>query len=93
MLIVSEYLDVFLYELPSLPLIRKVKFSIDLVPGSSPISKAPYHMTTVELEELNKQLEDILDKEFIHPSVSPWGEPVIFVRNNYGSMRLCIIYK
>ena len=49
-------MDVFPDELPGLPPLREVEFSIDLVPGASPISKAPYRMAPVELEELKKQL-------------------------------------
>ena len=47
-------------------------------------------MDLVGLEELNKKLEDLLDKEFIRPSVSLWGAPDFFVKNKDGSMRLCI---
>jgi hypothetical protein len=34
-----------------------------------------------------------LDKEYIRPSVSPWGAPVLFVKKKYGTLRLCIDYK
>lgn len=44
------------------------------------ISKAPYRMTLVELRELKVQLQELLDKGFIRPSVSPWGALVLFVR-------------
>ncbi|XP_074300801.1 uncharacterized protein LOC141632123 [Silene latifolia] len=43
-------------------------------------------------EELKKQLEELLDKGYIGPSVSPWGAPVLFVKNKDGSFRLCIDY-
>ncbi|GAU42216.1 hypothetical protein TSUD_375650 [Trifolium subterraneum] len=58
----------------SLKLEGGVKF-IDLVPGTSPISMAPYRMSASELNELKKQLEELLEKKFIRPSVSPWGLP------------------
>ena len=63
-----------------------MEFTIDLAPGTTTISKAPYRMAPMELKEL-------LDKGFIRPSVSPWGAPVLFVKKNGGSMRLCIDYK
>eukprot|EP00261_Vitis_vinifera_P040692 XP_019081935.1 PREDICTED: uncharacterized protein LOC109124301 [Vitis vinifera] len=72
---------------------REVEFTIDLVPGTGPMSKAPYRMAPVELKELKVQLQELLDKGFIRPSVSPWGAPVLFVKKNDGSMRLCIDYR
>ena len=57
------------------------------------MSKAPYRMSPSELKELKVQLQDLLDKGFIRPSVSPWGAPVLFVRKKDGTMRLCIDYR
>ncbi|RVW60053.1 Retrovirus-related Pol polyprotein from transposon 17.6 [Vitis vinifera] len=91
--IVKEYPDVFLEDLPGLPPKREVEFTIDLVPGTGPMSKAPYRMAPVELKELKVQLQELLDKGFIRPSVSPWGAPVLFVKKKDGSMRLCIDYR
>ena len=70
-----------------------MEFTIELVPGTAPISKAPYRMAPVELKELKEQLQDLLDKGFIKPSVSPWGAPVLFVKKKDGSMHLCIDYR
>ncbi|KAL0556909.1 hypothetical protein IC582_005426 [Cucumis melo] len=50
-------------------------------------------MASVELKELKVQLQELLDKGFIRPSVSPWGAPVLFVKNKDGSMHLCIDYR
>ncbi|MCH90079.1 gag-pol polyprotein, partial [Trifolium medium] len=72
---------------------REVEFTIDLVPGTSPVSMAPYRMSASELGELKKQLEELLEKKFIRPSVSPWGAPVLLVKKKEGSMRLCIDYR
>ncbi|XP_063949873.1 uncharacterized protein LOC135152720, partial [Daucus carota subsp. sativus] len=58
-----------------------------------PISKAPYRMAPVEMKELAKQLQELLEKGVIRPSVSPWGAPVLFVKKKDGSMRLCIDYR
>ncbi|GKD24278.1 putative reverse transcriptase domain-containing protein, partial [Tanacetum coccineum] len=80
-------------ELPGLPPEREVEFTIELVPGSEPISKAPHCMTPLELQELKEQLQELLDRGFIRPSVSPWGAPVLFVKKKDGSMRLCIDYR
>ena len=70
--IVWDYPDVFLEDLPGLPLEREVEFGIDLIPGTAPISKTPYRMAPVELKELKVQLEDLLKKGFVRPSISPW---------------------
>ncbi|GKV02736.1 hypothetical protein SLEP1_g15133 [Rubroshorea leprosula] len=90
---VREFPDVFPEDLPDLPPDREVEFAIDLVPGTRPISKAPYRMIAAELKELKVQLEELLEKGFIRPSVSPWGAPVLFVKKKDGSMRLCIDYR
>ncbi|XP_071718845.1 uncharacterized protein [Rutidosis leptorrhynchoides] len=74
--VVREFPYVFPDELQGLPPVREVEFSIDLIPGSQPISKAPYRMAPLELQELNEQLKELIDCGFIRPSVSPWGVPV-----------------
>ncbi|XP_072980902.1 uncharacterized protein [Typha angustifolia] len=91
--VVREFPDVFPDDLPGLPPDREVTFSIDLAPDTSPISKAPYRMAPIELKELKVQLEELLLKGFIRPSVSPWGAPVLFVKKKDGTLRLCIDYR
>jgi len=49
-------------------------------------------MSALELGELKKQLEELLEKQFIRPSVSPWGAPALLVKKKDGSMRLCVDY-
>jgi hypothetical protein len=83
----------FVDEIPELTPGREIDFSIDLLPGSVPISKAPYRMSLPELTELKIQLQELLDKEYIKPSVSPWGAPVLFVKNKDGTVILCIDYR
>nr|GFA87715.1 retrotransposon protein [Tanacetum cinerariifolium] len=90
--IVSEFPDVFPDELPGIPPVREVEFNIELIPGAEPISKTLYRMAPIELKELKDQLQELLERGFIHPSVSPWGAPVLFVQKKDGSMRLCIDY-
>ncbi|KAJ3707632.1 hypothetical protein LUZ61_011337 [Rhynchospora tenuis] len=91
--VVSDYPDVFPEEITGLPPEREIEFPIDLLPGTTPISKAPYRMAPAELKELKVQLEDLLDKGFIQPSSSPWGAPVLFVLKKDGTLRLCIDYR
>jgi len=68
--VVGDFLDVFLEDVPGLPPTREIKFSIDLVPGAGPVSITPYKMVLAELVELKKQIEELLEKQFIRPSVS-----------------------
>ncbi|XP_047149583.1 uncharacterized protein LOC124821701 [Vigna umbellata] len=75
--VVDEFPDVFPDEVPGLPPVREVEFTIDLVTTAAPISVQPYRMAPAELIELKKQIEDLMDKKFIRPSVSPWGAPVL----------------
>ncbi|XP_058741757.1 uncharacterized protein LOC131614147 [Vicia villosa] len=56
-------------------------------------SVSPYRMSPAELRELKSQLEELLAKHFIRPSVSPWGAPVMLVKKKDGSMHLCIDYR
>jgi len=63
------------------------------MPGTAPISIAPYRMAPTELKELKIQLQELLDKGFIRPSVSPWGAPVLFVKKKDGTLRLYIDYR
>ena len=69
--VAREFPDVFPEELPGLPPKCDVEFTIDLEPGTAPISKAPYRMAPIEMKELKEQLEELLDKGFIRPSASP----------------------
>ncbi|KAJ9536400.1 LOW QUALITY PROTEIN: hypothetical protein OSB04_un000413 [Centaurea solstitialis] len=91
--VVREFPEVFPEELPGLPPPRQVEFRIDLVPGAGPIAKSPYRLAPSEMQELSKQLQELLDKGFIRPSSSPWGAPVLFVKKKDGSFRMCIDYR
>ncbi|XP_021631856.2 uncharacterized protein LOC110629250 [Manihot esculenta] len=94
---VCDFSDVFLDDLPELPREREVEFSIDVIPGTTPISIAPYRMAPIsiapyrmaptELKELKIQLQEFLDKGFIRPSISPWDTPVLFVKKKDGTLR------
>jgi hypothetical protein len=83
----------FVDEIPELPPRREIDFSIDLLLVSAPISKSPYRMSLPKLTELKLQLQELLHKEYIRPSVLPWGAPILFVKNKDGTLRLCIDYR
>ncbi|KAH0765186.1 hypothetical protein KY285_001057 [Solanum tuberosum] len=88
--IVNEFEEVFLDDLPGIPLEREIDFGIDLLLDMQHISIPPYRMAPEELKELKKQLKDMLDKGSIRPSISPWGALVLFVRKKDGSLGMCI---
>jgi hypothetical protein len=69
--VVCDYPDVFPDELPGMPPDWDVEFVIDLLPGTTPISKRPYRMSSDQLLELKKQIKELLKKGFIRPSSSP----------------------
>jgi hypothetical protein len=64
-----------------------------LKPGTTPIYKTPFSMTTPELAELKEHIRELLEKGFIRPSSSPWEAPVIFVPKKDGTQRLCVDYR
>ena len=84
-LLMREFVKVFPVELSSLPPKQEVSFKIEISPETGPILKVPYHMTHVELKELQTQLQEILDKCFIRP--------VLFVKKKDGTFRMCIDYR
>jgi hypothetical protein len=92
-LVMNEYLDMFPTELTKVPPDREVEFAIDLLPSAEPVSRTPYRMATTKLAELKKQLHELLTQGFIRPSVSPWRAPVLFVKKNDGTLRMCIDYR
>jgi hypothetical protein len=91
--VVNEFPDVFPEELPGMPPDRDIKFVIELKPGTTPIYKTPYSMATPELAELKEHIKELLEKEFIRPSSSSWGAPMIFVPKKNGIQRLCVDYR
>jgi hypothetical protein len=91
-LMVNEFPNVFPDELPGMPPDGDIKFVIELKPGTTPIYKTPFRMTTPELAELKEHIRALLGKGFIHPSSSLWGASMIFVPKKDGTQRLCVDY-
>ncbi|GJY82493.1 hypothetical protein Tco_0495869 [Tanacetum coccineum] len=91
-LIVRDFPEVFLEDLPGLPLTRQVEFQIDLIPGDAPVARAPYRLAPSKMKELLEQLKELSDKGFIRPSSLLWGAPVLFVKKKDRSFQICIDY-
>nr|GEY22718.1 hypothetical protein [Tanacetum cinerariifolium] len=71
----------------------QVEFRIDIVPGVSPVARAPYRLVPSEMRELSIQLQELPEKGFIRPSSSSWGALVLFMKKKDGSFRICIDYR
>ncbi|GJV04452.1 putative reverse transcriptase domain-containing protein [Tanacetum coccineum] len=91
--VVREFLEVFPEDLPGLPHVRQVEFQINLIPGATPVVRAPYRLAPSEMQELFDQLQELADRGFIRPSTSPWGALVLLVKKKYGSFGMCIDYR
>jgi hypothetical protein len=90
--VLKELKDVF-KEILWFPPKRDIDFSLNMMLGENPVSKTPYRMSMPELKEFHMQLEEIMKKAYIHPSVSAWGVPVLFAKMKYGTLRLYIDFK
>ncbi|KAI3819511.1 hypothetical protein L1987_13351 [Smallanthus sonchifolius] len=69
--VVCNFPEVFPEDLPGLPPNREIEFQIDLMPRAEPVAKAPYRLAPSEMKELMSQLEELTEKGFIRPSISP----------------------
>jgi hypothetical protein len=88
--VIQEYPDVFSDELPGMSAERAIEFKIELQPGTAPVAKAPYKMSSVEMKELKVQPQGLLNKGYIRPSTSPWGYSALFVEKKDKELRLCV---
>ena len=91
--IVYEFPQVFPEDVTELPPKRELEFSIDLVSQSSLVSIAPYQMSPMELAEVKEQVEDLLNNQFVRPSVSSCGTQMLLVKKKKGSMKMCVDYR
>ncbi|GJV29538.1 putative reverse transcriptase domain-containing protein [Tanacetum coccineum] len=91
--VIHDFLKVFPNDFSGLPPPRQVEFRIDLVSGVAPIARTPYCLAPSEMKKLSVQLQELLEKGFIHPSSSSWGAPVMFVKKKDGSFQMCIDYR
>jgi hypothetical protein len=90
---INEFPNVFPEEFLGMSPDRDIESVIELKPGTAPIYKTLFRMTTPELAELKEHIKELLEKGFIHPSSSPWGAPVIFVPKKDGTQRLGMDYR
>ncbi|GJU06059.1 zf-CCHC domain-containing protein [Tanacetum coccineum] len=72
--------------------LMNTKFRIDLVHGATLVAKSLYRLAPSEMQKLSEQLRELQDKDFIRPSHSPWGAPVLFMKKKDGSFRMSETY-
>ncbi len=77
---------------PELPPERVVDCTIPITPGAKPPFRPAYKLGPEELEALRKTLKELTAKGMIRPSLSPYGAPVLMVRQN-GKFRFCVDYR
>ena len=76
--VLQEYSDVFPSEVPAgLPPLRRIEHQIDLIPGAVLPNRAPYRTNPEETKEIQRQVQELLDKGYVRESLSPCAVPVI----------------
>ena len=91
--LVSDYSDVFQPRSGCPPHRFDTSHTIRLKEGAQPTYRRPYRMSIVEEQEMRRQIQELLDKDLIEPSASPYGAPVLFVQKKDGSLRMCVDYR
>ncbi|XP_022855211.1 uncharacterized protein LOC111376484 [Olea europaea var. sylvestris] len=92
--LIQEFENIMPEELPKkLPPRRTIDHEIELIPGAKLLAGAPYRMSQPELEELRKQLGEMLESGIIVPAKSPYEAPVLFQKKADGSLRMCCDYR
>ena len=89
--VLQDFDDVFPEEVPpGLPPLRGIEHQIDLIPGATLPNRAPYRTNPQETKEIQKQVQELLDKGYIRISLFPCVVPVILVPKKDGTWRMCV---
>ena len=89
--LLQDYADVFPTDVPvGLPPLRGIEHQIDLIPGASLPNRAPYRTNLDETKEIQRQVQELLDKGYIRESLSPCVVPVLLVPKKDGSWHMCV---
>ena len=89
--LLQEFADVFPEDLPpGLPPIRGIEHQIDLIPGAPLPNKASYRCNPEETKELQRQVDELMERGYVRESLSPCAVPVLLVPKKEGTWRMCI---
>jgi len=72
---------------------RSIKHQIPLHVDYRPVARSAYRMSAPELQEVQKQLTELVDLGFVRPSSSAFASPVLLVKKHDGSWRMCVDYR
>ncbi|XP_070052624.1 uncharacterized protein [Nicotiana tomentosiformis] len=89
--LLQDFEDVFPEDIPNgLPPLRGIEHQIDFVPGSQIPNRPAYRSNPEETKELQRQVEELLEKGFVRESMSPCSVPVLLVPKKDGTWRMCV---
>ena len=89
--LLQEYEELFPEEVPrGLPPLRGIEHQIDFIPGASIPNRPAYRANPEETKEIQRQVDDLVDKGFMRESLSPCSVPVILVPKKDGTWRMCV---
>ncbi|GJY62521.1 putative reverse transcriptase domain-containing protein [Tanacetum coccineum] len=88
--IVQDFPEVFPEDLPGLPPARPVEFQIDLIPGATPVARAPYWLDPSKMKELSEKLQELSDKGFIRPIKNRY--PLLMIDDLFDQLQGSSIY-
>lgn len=89
--LIRQYQDVFPEDLPpGLPPFRGIEHQIDLIPGSALPNKPAYRTNPMEIKELQRQVEELMQRGYVRESLSPCAVPTLLVPKKDGTWKMCI---
>jgi len=89
--LIQDFSDVFPDDLPpGLPPVRGIEHHIDLLPGAALPNKPAYRCNPTETKELQRQVQELIDRGYIRESISPCSVPALLVPKEDGTMRMCV---
>jgi len=90
--LISNYDEMF-QEPMGLPPKREIQHEIHLQHDAPLPNIGMYKMSTIEMEEIKKQVEELLNEGVIRSITSPCGSPIVLVLKKYGTWRMCVDYQ
>ncbi|KAL5505305.1 hypothetical protein EMCRGX_G006717 [Ephydatia muelleri] len=90
--VLLDYADVFSLHPGNIGRTGEIKHHLD-TGDAQPIHQLPRRVPQARRLEVRKMLDEMLEKDVIQPSHSPWSSPIILVRKKDGSMRFCVDYR